>query len=545
MSSWETTAASLLRALRLESIRNKLLAFAFLATLTPSLGTAWVSYRHNRESLNEKISETLGSSSGQTGREIDLWLKERLLDLRVFASSYEVSENLERAVGRTPGAAPRLGNYLSSVRSRFTDYARLTVIDASGRVIATSQAAAPPPNLPPEWESDLRNDNHSMGVVRPDKAGGRPVIDVVVPITNAAGRTLGALAATLDLGAVTATLGSSSAAGAERLILLDQEGRILLTPGSAAPVGARLPAASLAALRTPGAGAVEYESLGEVPVLGVATELSGAPWLVVSELPAAVAFSRIRSQRNMTLVALGGMLVGVGLLAYLLGLLIVRPLTRLTQGADRVAGGDLDVDLPITGSDEVARLTGVFNHMVAKLREGRAELERLSLTDGLTGLFNRRHLATTITEELARARRQGRPCALVMLDVDHFKKYNDTNGHLAGDEVLVRVAQVIRDCIRVMDRPVRYGGEEMLVLLPDTDLDGAVEVGERIRARLGEEFFAGGKVTVSIGAAVFPQHGESPEALIMSADAALYEAKHAGRDRVVRASLEPVEPPAA
>lgn len=84
----------------------------------------------------------------------------------------------------------------------------------------------------------------------------------------------------------------------------------------------------------------------------------------------------------------------------------------------------------------------------------------------------------------------------------------------------------------------------MLVLLPDTDLDGAAEVGERIRARLKDEFFAGGKVTVSVGVAVFPQHGESPEALIMSADAALYEAKHAGRDRVVRASLEPVEPPA-
>lgn len=542
MSSWETRAASLLQALRLESIRKKILAFAILATLIPSVSTAWLSYRHNREALSEKIAETLRSNSAQNAREIDIWLKERLLDLRVFAGSYEVSENLERAAGRG-AAAPRLENYLRSVQGRFTDYARLTVVDPSGRLIAGSRRPAPEPDLPADWQADLRSGTHSLGPVRPDS--GRSVIDVVVPITNTAGRSLGALAATLDLKPVLATLTRSTIPGAERVHLLDTQGRILLTADSESVTEAQLPAASLEALQRPGAGAVEYESLNEVTVLGVATALSGAPWMVVAELPARTAFARINSQRNMTILAVLTLLAGVGLLAYFLGLLIVRPLTRLTQGADQVAGGNLEVDLPITGSDELARLTGVFNHMVGKVRESRDALERLSLTDGLTGLYNRRHLATTIAEELARARRQDKPCALLMLDVDHFKKYNDAHGHLAGDEVLVRVSKVIKDAIRVMDRPVRYGGEEILVLLPDTDLDGAAEVGERIRGRLAEEFFAGGRVTVSIGVAVFPEHGESPEALIMSADSALYEAKHNGRDRVVRAALERAEPPAS
>lgn len=540
MSSWETRAASLLQAVRLESIRKKILAFAILATLIPSVSTAWLSYRHNREALSEKIAETLRSTSAQNAREIDIWLKERLLDLRVFAGSYEVSENLERAAGRG-AAAPRLESYLRSVQGRFTDYARLTVVDPSGRPIAGSLRPTPAPDLPADWQADLRSGTHSLGLIRPDSGGS--VLDVVVPITNTAGRSLGALAATLDLKPVLATLTRSTTPGAERVHLLDAEGRILLSADSESVTEAQLPAASLEALRSPGAGAVEYESLNELQVLGVATALSGAPWLVVAELPARTAFARINSQRNMTILAVLALLAGVGLLAYFLGLLIVRPLTRLTQGADQVAGGNLEVDLPITGSDELARLTGVFNHMVGKVRESRDALERLSLTDGLTGLFNRRHLATTIAEELARARRQEKPCALLMLDVDHFKKYNDTHGHLAGDEVLVRVSRVIKEAIRVMDRPVRYGGEEILVLLPDTDLDGAAEVGERIRGRLAEEFFAGGRVTVSIGVAVFPEHGESPEALIMSADGALYEAKHNGRDRVVRAALERAEPP--
>ncbi len=544
MSSWETRAAALLQAVRLESIRKKILAFAILATLIPSVSTAWLSFRNNRQALSEKITETLRSNSAQNGREIDIWLKERLLDLRVFAGSYEVSENLERAAGRG-AAAPRLENYLRSVRGRFTDYVRLTVVDPSGRLIAGSLRPAPAPDLPSDWQADLRSGTHSLGRIRRDSALGGRVVDIVVPITNTAGRSLGALAATLDLQPVVATLSRSTTPGVEHVHLLDTEGRILLTADTEFAADARLPAASLEALRSPGAGAVEYENLNEIPVLGVATPLAGAPWLVLAELPAKTAFAQINRQRNMTILAVLGLLAGVGLIAYLLGLLIVRPLTRLTQGADQVAAGNLDVDLPVTGSDELARLTGVFNHMVGKVRESRDALERLSVTDGLTGLYNRRHLATTIAEELARAQRQGKPCALVMLDVDHFKKYNDAHGHLAGDEVLVRVAKVIRDAIRVMDRPVRYGGEEILVLLPDTDLDGAAEVGERIRGRLAEEFFAGGRVTVSIGVAVFPEHGESPEALIMSADAALYEAKHNGRDRVVRAALERAEPPVA
>jgi len=537
VKSWESRVAGTLRALRLQSIRSKILAFAVLATLIPSFSTAWLAYRHNRQALGEKLAENLRGASQQTAREVDLWLKERLLDLRVFASSYEVTENLERG----PAGRARLNAYLRAVRGRFTDYVQLAVVDPSGRLLASSDLRGPAPVLPPSWVEDTRDGNPALSLVRQDSTHGRVVQDIVVPISGTAGTALGALAATIDLGAVATLIGAASAQSDNRILLVTAGGQLILGAGLNFGSARRIPAEALAALRDTSGLAPEYTSLGGIEVLGSSAAVTRAPWLVIAELPARTAFEQVRTQRNMTLVVVLLVLLGVGLLALVLILLLVRPLTRLTEGAARVAAGDFDVTLPITTGGELGYLTEVFNGMVARLRESRAELERLTVTDGLTGLFNRRHLKETLAQEFERSRRAGKPCAILMLDVDHFKRYNDTNGHLAGDEVLVRVSAVIKESIRTVDRAIRYGGEEILVLLPDTGIDGAVEVAERIRARLPEERFAGGTVTLSVGAAAFPEHGESPEALILSADTALYEAKHNGRNQVRRAGVEPTE----
>jgi diguanylate cyclase (GGDEF)-like protein len=126
-------------------------------------------------------------------------------------------------------------------------------------------------------------------------------------------------------------------------------------------------------------------------------------------------------------------------------------------------------------------------------------------------------------------------CTVLMMDVDHFKRYNDAQGHQAGDDVLRGVGAVLREATREMDWSARYGGEEFFALLPETDAKEAGEVAERIRTKLRERIFVGGRVTLSIGMAQYPTHGESPEAVIAAADAALYQAKADGRDRVVRA----------
>src|SRR6266850_2224570 len=237
---------------------------------------------------------------------------------------------------------------------------------------------------------------------------------------------------------------------------------------------------------------------------------------------------------------IAALLAVVGLLAYVLGLVIARPLGRLTTAAAKVAAGDLLVELPGGGVGEVGYLTRVFNTLVARLREreSQAELERLSVTDALTGLYNRRHLMGTLATEVQRSQRLRRPFSVLMADVDHFKQYNDTQGHPAGDAALARIADILRKTTRGVDCVARYGGEEFVVMLLETTAGAASIVAERIRARVASEDFAGTRITISIGVAECPTHAETPESLIESADAALYEAKDSGRDRVVTADAQ-------
>ncbi|WP_394781393.1 diguanylate cyclase [Undibacterium sp.] len=167
-------------------------------------------------------------------------------------------------------------------------------------------------------------------------------------------------------------------------------------------------------------------------------------------------------------------------------------------------------------------------------------LERLSLQDSLTGLANRRHFDLALSEEFSRAMRNAGSLALVMIDVDNFKKYNDTYGHAAGDECLRQIGAIIKaGPYRAGDLTARYGGEEMCVLLPGTDAQGALVVADRIRAAihnlgLPHSGNDAGVVTISAGVhAVLPQRGSGQSLeLIEAADKALYAAKHAGRDRV-------------
>jgi diguanylate cyclase (GGDEF)-like protein len=158
-------------------------------------------------------------------------------------------------------------------------------------------------------------------------------------------------------------------------------------------------------------------------------------------------------------------------------------------------------------------------------------LERLATTDGMTDLPNHRAFQERLRSDLAAARRAGTPVALLMLDVDHFKQYNDTFGHPAGDDVLRRTGAMIRSVVRESDLPARYGGEEFAVVLPGADVRVAREIAERIRAAMAEHPWPHVGVTVSIGVACGTGAVEAG-ALIEAADRALYRSKSGGRDRV-------------
>lgn len=164
------------------------------------------------------------------------------------------------------------------------------------------------------------------------------------------------------------------------------------------------------------------------------------------------------------------------------------------------------------------------------------ELRRLSTTDGLTSLFNRRHLDSVLDVEFSRASRTGAPLAVMMFDIDHFKKFNDTHGHDQGDRVLKAVSRWFAETLRKHDMAFRYGGEEFIAILPETPLDGAAALAERLRKEIEAGEVDGLRVTISIGVAAYPEiPAATGEALVDAADQALYVSKEGGRNRVSRA----------
>jgi len=552
--------ADLLEAMRLDRIRTKLLAFAVVIAILPALATAWVSYASNKRTLRERIAANLEASAQQAARETDLWFRERLHELRVFASSYEVIENLEGSRRGSAASRTQIREYLGAIRGRFGDYLQLQANSADGKVVAVTPAGAVPMTIEPSMATQMRGYEAAFGAVALDSTG-RSTVVLAVPVAAANGRVLGFIAVRLQLGdladalAEFATAPSGGSGGGSRLLLMQLDGSVTqlkrATRGGPDSV-------ALGSLLQSGGGASEFVDRRGNRMLGAVAQMSNSPWFAVAEVPQATAYRELNRLRNVASLAILALALALGGVGYVIGLRVVRPIDSLTRDATGVARGDLDVELPIVGRDEVASLTEVFNDMVQRLREDRRqiatmeeqlrrrnmELEELSITDGLTGLRNRRHMVAALDQEVDRARRSKRPLSVLMLDVDHFKRLNDRFGHQAGDAVLVKVAGLIRAAVRGVDAAGRYGGEEFIVVLPETDQRAAEEVAERIRSMVaGGVLLEGGDapVTVSIGIATLTKDGGEAAEVIARADAALYRAKAGGRNRVEVSGGEAVE----
>ena len=220
-------------------------------------------------------------------------------------------------------------------------------------------------------------------------------------------------------------------------------------------------------------------------------------------------------------------------------------LVRARAGAEDVIGGlragaDDYISQPFDAREVEARL--LVGRRALELQEellaAREALRDKAMRDSLTGLLNRTAMIEIVTTEIARARREGHPFALLLADLDHFKEVNDRLGHLAGDRVLVEAARRMRQAVRPYDGVARYGGEEFLIVLPGADRASAPRIAERLRAAVGEvPVVSGGRsipVTISVGVAVAEPAVETGwETLLRTADEALYRAKAAGRNRVM------------
>jgi diguanylate cyclase (GGDEF)-like protein len=203
------------------------------------------------------------------------------------------------------------------------------------------------------------------------------------------------------------------------------------------------------------------------------------------------------------------------------------------------------VSLPVFSEDIQRLVRTIADHLSLSLGNLKLQdvLRYQAIRDPLTGLYNRRFMLETLEREISRMKRKEATMSIIMMDLDHFKRFNDTYGHSAGDELLKAMGNLLLHHVRKEDVACRYGGEELTLIFPETSLETACARAEELRRKV-EEFhpkYLGeglGSVTVSMGVAIYPEHGQTPEALLKAADGALYQAKHQGRNQVVAANSQ-------
>lgn len=539
----------------LSSIKSKILLFAILATVIPSLGLGLLSFWQNESLINDNVGRELRALASYASRELELWLNERIYDVRALATSNSVIDGLSTAVRpRTRKAAvtPQdLTLYLRSVQEKLDPLLELTVADTAGHVVASSAAApAASITLPRTWPQSAITEGVVTVPPHWDASRGTAVLSVAVPVLSFDNEQLGALVAVLDLRTVRAHLKSATRSPPGEVLLLDPTGRPLLSSHGEANSLPSLDTALLRRLRAQAGEPLMFPGVTHRDVIGLADVSASLPVTVVAERDRAEVYRGWVRLRNLFLVLVTGLILIVAFVAYRLGRSIALPLHRLMGAADRIAGGDLDVRLTVRRNDELGHLTQVFNQMANKLRSSHAAfvtasetlqqqnqlLETLSVTDSLTGLYNRNKLDAILTDQIARFKRNRRPFAVLMLDVDHFKTLNDTRGHIAGDQVLMEVAKILSQSIRSVDYAARFGGDEFVIILIDTPADAALETAERIRSHVESARYSAGDrsvaVTVSVGLAQWLASDKTATTVFARADQALYEAKRSGRNKV-------------
>jgi diguanylate cyclase (GGDEF)-like protein len=520
---------------RFESIRGRLHIYTFLLVILPLFLEGAFFSLFQRGQILENESQFLVYEMQQQRNAIRAWIDERFEDARFLAMS-----------------APLQHQNMAELVETFQNYAdtheyveEVVYIDADGAVAATNLKKSGVYLGDRAYFKAAREGRTGLELVPVGRISGHPLCIFSVPVTLAGGRFGGALTIPIFLRSLDKWLHAAVAYTGVRVLLCDGEGRILASSAAVAAGGGPGQARIAQELLAVGeAGGIYTDPQGR-EMLGVTVPLGRDGWRLAGSTPVSKVLA---DQRRQILWLLLGALATAALLLPL-GIRfagsIERPLTALAAYARELRATGYSAACPPLISEhpprEVVELHGAFCMMAEAAGAHIAAIERLSVQDALTGLYNRRFLFSSGSTLLAGAQRAGRPCACLMVDVDHFKAVNDKHGHNVGDRVLAHLGRILATTARKSDIVARYGGEEFTVLLADADAGQASNLGERIRENLAanpcplEEGSL--PVTVSIGVAVLRnqvEYGESPlEDLLARADKALYAAKAAGRDRVM------------
>ncbi|TNF45201.1 sensor domain-containing diguanylate cyclase, partial [bacterium] len=288
---------------------------------------------------------------------------------------------------------------------------------------------------------------------------------------------------------------------------------------------------------------LSYTGVSGEASIGTSYPIEHLSWNLIVETSRKQAFIPLSTFRNqltfMTIILASLLLIP----AIYLARTIILPLEELSRTSKRIRSGEAGLEIPVRAGGELGELVSAFNSMSLSLKQSMEEIQAInsqlrvmSVTDPLTGMYNRRYIVDQLDREIKQAKRTNQPLSIIMADLDNFKDYNDRHGHIAGDEALKELGELLAYSIRETDVVARYGGEEFLVFLNHTDKDGAIKAAEKLRLAVDKRIFdlKGEKtrITISLGVSSSPEDGISFDDLVDAADRALYRAKDLGRNRV-------------
>jgi len=543
----------------LKSIKSKIVLFALIATLLPSIGLGLLTFWQNEALVNDGVTRELRALTNNVSQQLDTWLNENIHAVRALAAANPVIEGLAKS-SLTEGSSDAnqaqnvLGSYLLSVKDKLDNIMALTVFNLNRQMISSSATTLESDAALQGWQEialiPSTNINHPVFPTDWEVYYAASSFSIIFPVLSDDNALKGYLAATLDPGTLAGQLRETRKFSLGEIILLDQTGHVFLSSTTQLDPAAALDSEVFSVLRKPASGSSIYNGLVYPLAIGLIDIYEKLPVFILVERDYAdvqVAWIELRD-RFLTLVVI--LITMITAFALYMGHTIVVPLEKLIAAARSIVDGKLDVHLQINQRDELGQLAAMFNHMTDTLRRKHAEimainediqqknqlLQKLSVTDGLTGLYNRSKLDTILVDQLARFKRNNRPFCLLMIDIDYFKHINDELGHIMGDKILVTVSTVLLKSIRAIDYAARYGGDEFMIILTETDIDAAIKTAERIRAQASalcqafDEYPV--KITLSIGIAQSQHSDMNPNDLIARADTALYDAKKAGRNQV-------------
>ncbi|MDX2272867.1 MAG: diguanylate cyclase [Cyanobacteriota bacterium] len=561
-----------------QSLIVKLILYYSLLSLLLVGIVGGLTFMQARADLEEVLFESLNATANLKADTLNLWIDSQQEATLALAQLPEIRTQAAillkqptQTTSESQTAYRLLSQYLAAALSSRPEFTEIGILNATdGQVVVSTnkghegQHRAQDPYFVQGQQTTYLQNVYASPVTA------HPTITIATPLLETSGKPVGVLATHLDLVKMLRVLQGDPRPGeTTQTYLVDPYHTLIAGDRFGSPdfpLGIRSPGIDAAIAGNSGEGI--YLNYRGMEVMGVYRWLAGRELALLVEEPTAIAFYPARSL--FLTILLTGLLVTTLLMAgvFWIARQIAYPILRITEAATKVAAGDLTLTAPVVTQDEIGVLAQAFNQMTQRLRrlytgmedkvqqlqseiqerqrieaalqKANQELVRLSILDGLTRIANRRRFDSYLQQEWQRMKEFQEPLSLILCDVDCFKLYNDAYGHQQGDECLQQIAQAIsRATKRPRDLVARYGGEEFAVILPNTHLEGALQVARTIQTEVRslqlphEDSLVDSHVTLSQGiATAFFDQKYSPEDLIAAADHALYEAKGAGRNQI-------------